>query len=74
VAFVQLTTSFRKALDALDEADNFHTADAMEHARYMKSKVVPLMTELRTLGDLLETQVASSRWPLPSYRELLFIK
>jgi glutamine synthetase type III len=40
----------------------------------MKAKVVPLMAELRELGDQLETQVASSRWPLPSYRELLFVK
>jgi len=73
-AFVSLTNQFRKTLDALDEADNHQTHDAMEHARYMKTKVMPLMTELRTLGDQLETQVAAHRWPLPSYRELLFVK
>ena len=73
-AFVTLTNQFRKTLDALDEADNHQAVDAMEHARYMKSKVGPLMAELRALGDQLETQVAASRWPLPSYRELLFVK
>jgi len=73
-SFITLTTKFRKTLDQLDEADNHHNADAGEHAHYMKSKVVPLMGDLRSLGDELETHVASSRWPLPSYRELLFIK
>jgi glutamine synthetase len=72
--FVGLTTKFRKTLDALDEADNHTSDDAHEHARYMKSKVVPLMVELRALGDELETRVSSSRWHLPSYRELLFVK
>jgi glutamine synthetase type III len=32
------------------------------------------MGELRVLGDEIETQVATSLWPVPSYRELLFIK
>jgi glutamine synthetase len=32
------------------------------------------MQDLRKLGDALETHVASNLWPLPSYRELLFIK
>ena len=29
---------------------------------------------LRTLGDKLETMVADDLWPLPTYREMLFIK
>ena len=73
-AFSTLTSQFRKTLDALDEADNHHVADALEHAKYIKSKITPLMAELRQLGDQLETHVSASRWPLPSYRELLFVK
>ncbi len=32
------------------------------------------MSEVRTLGDKLETLVADDLWPLPTYREMLFIK
>jgi glutamine synthetase len=73
-AFVALTTRFSETLEALDEADNRHSHDPFEQARHMKSKVAPLMDELRKLGDELETRVAAHLWPLPSYRELLFIQ
>jgi glutamine synthetase len=32
------------------------------------------VTELRKHGDALETMVADDLWPLPTYREMLFIK
>jgi glutamine synthetase type III len=32
------------------------------------------MEALRSLGDELEERTAADLWPLPSYRELLFIK
>jgi glutamine synthetase type III len=32
------------------------------------------MASLRELGDRLELAVPSNDWPLPSYREMLFIK
>jgi glutamine synthetase type III len=32
------------------------------------------MQSLREIADELETQVSADLWPLPSYRELLFIK
>jgi len=43
-------------------------------ARHVKERVLPAMHALRELGDELEMQVAADLWPLPSYRELLFIK
>ncbi len=73
-SFVALASKFIDALDALDEADNHHDSDPFAQGTYMKKQVVPLMTELRKLGDELETRVSSSLWPLPSYRELLFFK
>ena len=45
-----------------------------DHAKHMHEHVLPAMTELRKLGDKLETMVADDLWPLPSYREMLFIK
>ncbi|MEZ0230264.1 MAG: glutamine synthetase III [Planctomycetota bacterium] len=73
-SFVKLVGKFNEKLDELDEADNHHDKDALTHARYMKSKVVPLMQELRLLGDEIETRCATSLWPVPSYRELLFVR
>ncbi len=73
-AFAKLVARFNEKLDALDEADDHHEKDHLAHARYMKTKVFPLMNELRTLGDELETRCAANLWPLPSYREMLFIK
>jgi glutamine synthetase len=40
----------------------------------MHDKVLPAMAELRTLGDKLELIVDDSYWPLPTYREMLFIR
>ena len=66
---------FSAAIAALDKAANHHAAgDAYAHAKYMRDSVIPKMVELRTYGDALETQVADDLWPLPTYREMLFIK
>ena len=32
------------------------------------------MADLRELGDLLEDVTPVNSWPMPSYRDLLFIK
>ena len=40
----------------------------------MKEQVLPAMLELRKAADKLETMVADDLWPLPTYREMLFIK
>jgi glutamine synthetase len=66
---------FQKATAALEKVmDHQHDGSAYDHARYMRDKVIPAMTETRRLGDKLETIVADDLWPLPTYREMLFIK
>ena len=40
----------------------------------MRDTIVPAMAALRELGDRIETMVPSNSWPLPTYREMLFIK
>ena len=68
-------SKFQGAAGSLDEALHHHAdGDAFAHAKYMKEAVLPKMAELRTLGDKLETVVADDLWPLPTYREMLFIK
>jgi glutamine synthetase len=45
-----------------------------KHAKYFRDKVIPLMAKLREAGDGLELNIPHERWPLPTYREMLFIK
>jgi glutamine synthetase len=68
-------TKFQEAIAALEKAVSHHAeGDAYAHAKYARDAVVPKMVELRTWGDKLETMVADDLWPLPTYREMLFIK
>ncbi len=65
----------QKKIAALVHASE-HTGsgDAMAHAKYSKETIIPAMNAVRVLGDKLETIVADDLWPLPTYREMLFIK
>lgn len=72
--FSELVRRFTTTLEGLAEADNYESHDPLGHAKYVKEKLVPLMSVLRTAGDELENHVSADLWPLPSYRELLFLK
>lgn len=73
--FVDLVNRFSATLDDLADADDSQPeGDTVEHARYLRGQVIPRMDRLRALGDELEIRVAAGLWPLPSYREMLFIK
>jgi len=68
-------TEFQKATAALEhELAHEHTGDPYAHAKATRDGVLPKMVELRALGDKLETLVSDDLWPLPTYREMLFIK
>ena len=70
-----LVGDFQRATTALEKASSHHAeGDAYAHAKSMRDTVIPAMVELRTLGDKLEGVVADDLWPLPSYREMLFIR
>jgi len=66
---------FTKSLTALEKALGHHAdGSPYDHARQAKEQVVPAMVDLRKAGDKLETLVADDLWPIPTYREMLFIK
>jgi glutamine synthetase len=68
-------TAFQKATAELDHALEHHAAgDPVAHAKHARDGVLASMNEVRKLGDKLETMVADDLWPLPTYREILFIK
>jgi glutamine synthetase len=66
-----LKTTADKLMTSLDHTNGSTT---YKHAKYMRDTVIPLMSTLREYGDTLELSVPSSYWPLPTYREMLFIK
>jgi glutamine synthetase len=59
-------------LSAALESEHFDTTEA--HMSFLAADVRALMDDIRTSADLLETLVADELWPLPKYREMLFIK
>jgi glutamine synthetase len=48
--------------------------DLLAHARHSRDHILSTMTEVRSVADKLETMVADDLWPLPTYREMLFIR
>ena len=73
-AYVAMVGDFSESIDALEKAGASHDDDPMKHARHIKAKVVPAMAEARRIADALEQVVSAELWPLPTYRELLFLK
>ena len=69
-----LVDDFRTANDALAHALEHGGGTPEEHARYFRDEVIPRMATLRDIGDRIEVLVPSDLWPLPTYREMLFIK
>jgi glutamine synthetase len=72
---VAFTEQFKVKVDKLqDLLEHEANGDAEKHARYFRDKVIPVMTSLRELGDSLECIVPHDLWPLPTYREMLFVR
>ncbi len=59
---------------ALAHALEHSGSSAQKHAKYFRDEVIPLMDALRDVGDQLELCIPHELWPLPTYREMLFIK
>ena len=71
---VKLVDGFKAQTDRLEAAAAHGGGAAEKHAKYMRDTVVPAMARLRELGDQLELLVPHEAWPLPTYREMLFVK
>jgi glutamine synthetase len=54
--------------------DLSHVHDEAKRARRLADEVRPLMAKARQSSDKLENMVDDDLWPLPKYREMLFVK
>ena len=68
------TESLMLALRKLDEKRMVlaGTAEAEKAAIIARDEVLPAMNECRTYADKLESIMAGSDWPMPSYAELMW--
>ena len=73
-AFAELVSTVRKALAGVEAAAAHEDDDPLRHATQIRNKVRPAMAVLRAAADEVETLVAADLWPMPTYRELLFLK
>jgi glutamine synthetase len=69
-AIGDLVEKMTAARDAMAAA----RADAHEDAHAYVKTVVPAMEEVRAMVDQLEESLSDARWPLPKYREMLFLQ
>ncbi|MGB5199947.1 MAG: glutamine synthetase III [Sedimenticolaceae bacterium] len=59
-------------LNAASVREDFDSTD--EHMQFCAKTIRPLMDQVRVYADVLEAELADEQWPLPKYREMLFIK
>jgi glutamine synthetase len=53
--------------------DDDEESELFNHAKFYQHKVIPAMNEVRNVADELEMIVDDSLWPLPKFREMLYI-
>jgi glutamine synthetase len=73
-SYTKLVDKFKAQTDALASLLEHGGGSAEKHAKYMRDKVIPAMNTLRGLGDQIEVASPHEVWPLPTYREMLFVK
>ncbi len=63
------------ALDALDMQNaELGGADMASKTIHMRDNVIPAMNAVRDVVDRLEAVIPDDMWPLPNYRDMLFVK
>jgi glutamine synthetase len=72
--YTRLVDRFKAQTDALEALLDHSGPSAEKHAKYMRDKIVPAMAKLRDIGDRIEVLTPHETWPMPTYREMLFVK
>ena len=63
------------ALDELDAQNGELGGDEMSSkVIHMRDNVIPAMNEVRDVADRLEKVIPDDLWPLPTYRDMLFVR
>ncbi len=63
------------ALDALDvQNEELGGEEVAEKVVHMRDNVIPAANAVRDVADRLEKVIPDELWPLPTYRDMLFVK
>jgi glutamine synthetase len=67
--------NLQAAIGKLSHAlDHEAAGDLIDHCKHSRDHVIHAMAGVRVAADHLETLVADDLWPIPTYREMLFIR
>jgi glutamine synthetase len=70
----RLVGELESRIDALEQTVSHQGGDIRAEVAHFHDHVVPAMLAVRDTADQLETILPDDLWPLPTYREMLFIK
>ena len=74
-SLVSTINELTAAIKVLEKAVNHHVeGEPYDHAKHAREEIFPALGVVREAADKLEGVVADDLWPLPTYREMLFIK
>ena len=72
-----LISDLKSAIDALGEKcgehNPFSETGVAKHAKFYREEVLPAINKVRDTADEIEGIIDDEAWPLPKYREMLFI-
>ena len=73
--YTELVTDMIRNVDQIELVEcATEEPDPMRHAAHYRDSVIPMLDGLREVIDELERNTADDLWPLPNYREMLFLK
>jgi glutamine synthetase len=70
----KLVGAFEQRIEALETALAHGGHDLRAEVTHFHDDVIPAMVSLRETADQIESILPDDLWPLPTYREMLFIK
>ena len=71
----ELVRNLQDAIRVLEKALGDHVdGSTLDHAVHARDRIIPAIASVREVADKLESVVSDEFWPLPTYRELLFLK
>jgi glutamine synthetase len=69
-----LACELRTRTKALEKTLAHGSGTPEAHAKHFRDRVIPAMNAVRETADAIELLLPSDSWPLPTYREMMFIK
>jgi glutamine synthetase len=69
-----LRAGIKRLHQELHATEEHEEEGVVAHATHMRDAVTPAMSAVREAADQLERLVPADTWPMPTYREILFVK